>query len=42
MFGPWTYLNLNHLNSNRFTTIRERNPLVKRDPIVLGSCSCVD
>jgi len=22
LFGTWTYLNLNHLNSTRFTTIR--------------------
>ena len=40
LFGPWTYLNLNHLNSTRFkviqftTDIQERDPVVKWDPTV--------
>ena len=32
MFGPWTYLNLNHLNSTRFTTIRFAVKYSRRKP----------
>jgi hypothetical protein len=48
--GPWTYLNLNHLNTTRFTirfdlqpNIRERNAVVKREPtvMILNFCSVV-
>jgi hypothetical protein len=43
LIGPWTCLNLNHLNSTRLTTIRfttnirECNLVVKRDPPVYCS-----
>jgi len=40
LLGPWTYLNLNHLNSALLwldlqPNIRERNPIVKQNPAIL-------